>query len=147
MKIRPLIILAIALVVLWPAHGFAKQYPSGLLGSPREFLVVSNPDLRLFVCSGSYLDDRIQRKVCVIDFVSELAMANKPEVLEVPVGSGTNMIRMMQWLKLKSYRQIRIFKQNEVVQSDMLTGNIITNDFRGLTIEPGDLIVFTLQGY
>jgi hypothetical protein len=76
--------------VLFAQDSLAQRKPSELYSTPKKFLVTSKSDMRLFICDKPTLDDRVRRKVCLIDSVTSRSRTNSV-ILEVAVGDGPRL--------------------------------------------------------
>ena len=83
MKTIILVILALMLRSACAQSVPPQLHPSQLVSSSKKFLLTTRSDLRLFVCDKVFLDDRIRRKVCLVNFITP-STTNAPQILECP---------------------------------------------------------------
>jgi hypothetical protein len=125
-------------------HIPSQSTPSQLYSTARHFIVTGCSDMRTFVCERLFLEDRIRREVCLLDFISPTNRAERMQPREHLVGKGKTLQEVLRGEKLEfefGARQIRVFKEN-IIQQDFVMDKRASEALRQIVVEPGDIIIF-----
>jgi hypothetical protein len=149
--------IAIASVAVMTLHGATlperTDFPFQYVTQERVLLVrtlTQQDDLRKLFCDFKVLQDRIQRKVAVLEMQGFLLKGDEGvSSKEVYLSKRITMRAFLDTVGLKAWRQaqpqIKLIKQNAILQSPLF-GTHTKEDreaFLRSWVEPGDLLVVT----
>jgi len=110
---------------------------------PQRFLFVKQDDLRPSILAGKPFLDLIEGKKCLVVFRAVELKNSKRQTVDV--SRPKTVAQVLKEIGIgKEEIQIRVFKKNEIAQSDRAKG-LRFGRISDLIVEPGDILVDVLD--